>query len=381
MKNPETKSFNHLSQSAAIIGLIVGSLVLPVSLRAFEDPPGCSYNLMGNGASYQIGVNFGQAQAHIGDCVRVIPNFGMLAGACRAINVTGSLYIATGKLTNFLNNATLDPGFPVVESHPPCEPGPYNVIITPALVGADVSSPRRTIPGQPKTVLAVEIVEGLALTGTPPEPFGGEVHSTSLAIVTPALQVTLLPAYPIGRTCFPRGANVQCTGYVTNTGDIALTNVTVMDKRTAGQLQLLNPANGLPLPVNATLEPGEYAMFASNFMPTPIENSGGSAASQITVTARDTTVIGGPNSWVTNSTSTTSIISPAAILTDATVMTDRKFSFNVIGQAGVKYVVQETADLNAAVWVSLATNTASFNFVDEKAAQFPRRFYQVVSLP
>ena len=372
MKNPETKSFHHLSHTVAIIGL-VGSLTLPVAVIADEVPPGCSFRSGGQGSAHWRGINFTQAQAHIGDRATVVPSFSMVSGACRATNVTGTIFIATGALTNFLDHATVNPGIAIS--------GNYDFVITSDLVGAGVSSPDGSISGVPKTVRAMENIHGMAQTGESPEELGEGFHSASITIVTPALQVSLQPAYPLGQPCFPRGANVQCTGYVTNTGDIALTNVTVIDTRTAAPLQLLNPENGQPLTANAILSPGEYAMFASSFMPTPIENSGGSAASQITVTARDTTVIGGPTSRVTNSTSTTSIISPAAILTDATVLTDRKFSFNVIGQADVKYVVQATADLNAAVWVSLATNTASFNFVDEKAAQFPRRFYRVVPLP
>ena len=34
----------------------------------------------------------------------------MASNACRAINVFGTIYIATGPLTNFLENVTLNPG-------------------------------------------------------------------------------------------------------------------------------------------------------------------------------------------------------------------------------------------------------------------------------
>lgn len=368
MKNPSTTSLNFVSPMAVLIGLVACSLPNPSNVKAIQDPPGCS------GANYQSGFDFALAQAHVGDIVPVVPRFGVVMEACRMINVTGSIYIATGKLTNFLNNATLDPGISVS--------GRYNILITSDLVGAGVSSPHGSISGVAMTVRALENVDGTALTGAFPETVGGGFHSTSISIVTPALGVVQQPAYPQGVTCFHGAANIQCTGYVTNAGDITLTNVTVIDNR-VGRIQLLDPTSGQPFPANVILAPGEYARFANTFLPTPQERTAGSATSSITVTAQDTTEIGGPSSLVTTSTTTTNVIAdnPAANLTDAALLADHKFGFNVTGQAGVKYAVQATMDIKSMNWVSLVTNTAPFNFVDDKAAQFPTRFYRAVSMP
>src|SRR5262245_19428225 len=56
----------------------------------------------------------------------------------------------------------------------------------------------------------------------------GRIH----AIVTPCIQVVKVCAYPpTFPTCFPAGANIDFIGYVTNCGDIRLTDVTVVDGR------------------------------------------------------------------------------------------------------------------------------------------------------
>src|ERR1043165_587615 len=153
------KILNHLklrSVFSTLIGLTAAAaLVLPANVRAIEDPPGCSPSSgsggLGNTSSGGIDFNF--SQAHIGDTVQVLPRLGMVANACRAINATGAVYIATGPLTNFLINVTLDPG--VLISCPAnglCQPGPYNVTLTAPLVGASVTSPNGSIPGVAKNV-------------------------------------------------------------------------------------------------------------------------------------------------------------------------------------------------------------------------------------
>jgi len=53
------------------------------------------------------------------------------------------------------------------------------------------------------------------------------------------------------------------------------------------------------------------------------------------------------------------------------------FSFTVSGSPGRAYVVQASSNLQD--WISLATNTAPFVFVDPAAAQFSQRFYRTAS--
>ena len=133
-------------------------LILAARVVAVEDPPGCSLANGGRGNTSQGGINFNLAQAHVGDTVQVFPSLGMVSNACRAVSVTGAIYIATGLLTNFLENVTLDPG--VLVSCPTnalCRPGPYFITLTPALVGATVTSPNGSANGSPNTVRVVEI--------------------------------------------------------------------------------------------------------------------------------------------------------------------------------------------------------------------------------
>src|SRR5436853_552955 len=117
-----------------LICCLFATLSLATRLSATEDPPNCSLANGGAGNTSQGGINFNRSQAHVGDTVGVFPNLGMSANACRAINATGTVYIASGALTNFLVNVTLDPGVLVIcPANGLCQPGPYNVTITPAL--------------------------------------------------------------------------------------------------------------------------------------------------------------------------------------------------------------------------------------------------------
>ena len=285
---------------SAICWLVISwLLILPARLSAVEDPPGCSFVSGGMGTTSQSGLNFELAQAHLGDTVRVFPSLGMVSNACKAINATGSVYIASGLLTNFIVDGTLPPG--VLVSCPAnalCQPGPYNVFITPGLVGAGVSTPGGGVPGQAKRVRAVAIASGSVLVGVEnAELF--EFHTASIQIVTPCLQVFATCDLQAGENCFGAGAPVHFRGYVTNCGDIALTNLTVLDDR-AGALQLYAPTNGLPWTSTNRLLPGGYAVFTNSFLPTFQETLAGSAANLITATGRDITVIGGPRAAVTN---------------------------------------------------------------------------------
>src|ERR1051325_8451985 len=113
--------------------LLLALLLSLARVNAIEDPPGCSLQSGGGGNTSVGGINFNLSQAHVGDAVPAFPNLGMASSGCRAVNVTGVVYIATGPLTNFLINVTLDPGFPIsCPGLAPCQPGPYNILITPA---------------------------------------------------------------------------------------------------------------------------------------------------------------------------------------------------------------------------------------------------------
>lgn len=388
MKTPITPQLNRASRRPAGLGLVIGLLTFTARVEAFEDPPGCSLANGGSGSSYQSRLHVTVTEAHLGDSVPLIPMFGMAPGACRAFHVNGSAHIATGKLADYLKDATFDPGILVVAPARPFEPGPYSLLITKELVGAGVSSSKFRFAGVPNTVQVVANFVGEAQTGGVAGEQFGSSHTVTINIVRPELQVIQQFVFPPGKTCFPGDQLIECTGYVTNSGDITLTNVTARD-RGDGVVQLFNQTNGSAFPGNVILPPGACAMFTNRFLPTAQEIATGRATNLITATARDTTTIGGPNALVANSITSSCDIcddsnlpSPlAATLTEATYTANREFQCEVTGQAGVRYVMQATTDLNSNNWLSLGTNTAPFTFVDSEAALHPVRFYRALALP
>ena len=156
--------------------------------------------------------------------------------ACAAVNAHGSLWIAgcpfssnglvnaQVRLTNFLNGVTLDPGVLVIcPANGLCQPGPYNIQITPALVGAGVRSPYGTRDGAAKAVRAVSNVGGTVQTV--PLVDLQDFHAATIQIVYPCIK-------NVASTCVLVDTNlIQFTGYVTNCGDIRLTNVFVTNVR------------------------------------------------------------------------------------------------------------------------------------------------------
>jgi len=312
MKNSNTKPHILHNLVAALPSLlVVGLLALPANVRAIEDPPNCSLANGGAGNTSQGGINFQETQAHVGDIVHIVPSLGMVNSACRAVNATGSVWIATGRLTNFLVNVTLDPG-PLVTcpQDPKCQPGQlapvagYTLLITQPLVGAGVSTPNGSIGGLAKTVRAAENGEGNVLTGDTPELLA-DFHTTTLSIVTPCINVVKQCAYPPSSpTCFQAnnsGTNtvISFTGFVTNCGDIVLTNVTLTDPRA---LTLTVLSNGLPaLPAGGpyTLSVGARLTYSGTYNATAQEVCAGQATNTITVRGTDRTVIQGPNATVT----------------------------------------------------------------------------------
>src|SRR5712671_183018 len=278
------------------------------SATADESPPFCAKADGGQGNTSTTGLNFANTKVHLGDTVQVFPTLGMVAGACTAEHATGSVYIATGKLVTFLDDVELLPNNIYqcpTNTSPPCAPGPYNVLITPALVGTGVSSPGGSINGVPNTVRALQwSFSNQVRTGEPEETLD-KLDTASISIVHPCILVQKFCNLPAGQTCFGPNDAIQFRGFVTNCGDITLTNVTVLDSR-IGALVLLNPANGLPLnPGNptgpVTLAVGAFATFTNSYAPTQQEICAGNATNVVTATGTDTSDIGGPRASVTNS--------------------------------------------------------------------------------
>ena len=274
----------------------IGAGVASVAM-ADEFPPNCSKVDGGAGATSASGLNFSSHMAHLGDTVQVFPTLGMVGGACQAQHATGTVYVASGLLVAFLSDATLDPGFVYdcpTNSSPPCAVGPYNVTITPDLVGAAVVSPGGSIQGLPKQVRAIHwSFSDHVRTGDPEDSFVN-FESASITVATPCIQVF--------KICRQTNQAVPVLGYVTNCGDISLTNVTAVDSE-AGPLALLDPETELPLnAVNpygpVSLPVGSSALF--RYAPTMQEICGGLATNIVMARGTDTSDIGGPRASVSN---------------------------------------------------------------------------------
>src|SRR5258706_7694028 len=285
----------------SLLQALVLSLICVMRPRSYADefPAGCSKADGGQGNTSTSGINFARARAHIGDTVEVFPVLGMVNGACQALHATGQVYIASGLLVTFLNDVTLDPGLIYqcpTNTAPPCTPGPYNVTITPALVGAPVNSPGGTINGAPKTVRAVQYsVSNQVRTGDPEETLN-KFDTASITIVTPCIQVVKLCNLPDGKLCFRPDEPISFRGFVTNCGDVTLTNVIAIDSRT-GPLILFDPITGFPLSGSSngpvTLPVGAYATFTNNYPPSLQEICAGIATNTVTVRGTDTSDTGG----------------------------------------------------------------------------------------
>lgn len=92
-----------------------------------------------------------------------------------------------------------------------------------------------------------------------------------------------------------------------------MANVTVVNSRLLIRAPFgLKGTNGLPLIQPLTLDLGQVVRFQGNFTPTAADIAAGSAASNMTVSGRDTTAIGGPNASVTNSITTSCNICAAS---------------------------------------------------------------------
>jgi len=105
----------------------------------------------------------------------------------------------------------------------------------------------------------------------------------------PCIQVVKQCAYPTnGPTCFPAGTNIDFIGYVTNCGNIQLTNVTIVDCRPLLGAGLLD-TNGLALIQPLALDPGQAIGFQGSFAPSLAETFAQAATNCITVRGTDIT--------------------------------------------------------------------------------------------
>ncbi len=301
MKNLHKQEFRCQNLLPALLSLLaIWVLALPANVKAIEDPAGCSLANGGLGNSSGGGINPLPTQAHLLDTVALPTTEFITPGACSAINATGSIYIATGKLSDFFVNQNMTPGVVIgCPANPVCVAGANSIVLTAPLVGASVTLPNGEIkPGVPKGIKAVTYVVGTVQTGTTPEQLQ-DSHTATITVVTPCINVVLSCAYPGGANCFQAGVPISFTGYVTNCGDIALTNVTIVNSRGVQFLSALPPNLPLIQPI-AFLNTNQVVSFKGSFVPTLADICGGIATNQFTVRGTDITLIGGPNASVTN---------------------------------------------------------------------------------
>lgn len=269
-------------------------LAFSTSVLAIEDPPGCSLANGGEGNTSLGGLNFLVSRAHVGDTVSLFPVLGMVSNACNSINTTGSIYLSTGLLTNFMVNVTLYPTGAVScpSASAQCSLGPYSFVITSPMVGAGVTSPLASIPGLANAVRAIENGVGTVTSHPSVNEQLADVHTASqLIVVTPCIQV-----FEMCQTACE--TNVNFTGYVLNCGDITLTNIIVTNNRTSDLLNL----DGTPLIQPITLTSGSTIPFKGSYVPSGPETM--TTTNTLTVSGTDTTPIGGPRASVTNSVTT-----------------------------------------------------------------------------
>jgi uncharacterized repeat protein (TIGR01451 family) len=175
-------------------------------------------------------------------------------------------------------------------------------------------------------------------------------------LTTPSLTlVETCPASPI-----PMGSTFDFSGYVTNTGDVVLTNVVVY-----GPLGTNNPVLG---PVS--LAPGQSQPYSGAY--TTVFNSSNVV---ITTTGQETCA------GTTASNSVICIVVPTPQIADPTNGTT-KVSFPTAD--GGTYTVQYKNNITDPTWTNLqaVTGTGAVVFVtDTTTAGYPTRFYRVVVAP
>ena len=81
---------------------------------------------------------------------------------------------------------------------------------------------------------------------------------------------------------------------------------------------------------------------------------------------------------------TVSVVTPIPLVLGApTPLSTTSFQFNYSANIGLRYIIQQSADLTSPIWVTIATNTAASNpalFTDPQATNSPS-FYRVGRLP
>ena len=195
---------------------------------------------------------------------------------------------------------------------------------------------------------------------------GTRVTATSTAVcpllTTPSLVVTkICPAQPV-----PVGSVFAFSGSVSNTGDITLTNVTVVSSQPGGTASLLGPID---------LAPGESETFTGSYTVTTNDNptgdivmaSGGDICAGATITVK-ANCLG---------------IVPLAAQPVIGPVTGRDGPFTVTwsATAGATYALQYKTSFSDTSWITLpgtVTATGTTASMTDNTANSSQRFYRVM---
>src|ERR1041385_2344181 len=107
-KTPKKFSLTHAGRRAVEVAMAACSFSLPSIVQADEDPPHCSVAGGGLGNTSECSLEFQFDQAHVGDEVPISVSFWMVPGACSASQLTGSLWVGTGWVTNLFEDISVD---------------------------------------------------------------------------------------------------------------------------------------------------------------------------------------------------------------------------------------------------------------------------------
>jgi len=250
-------------------------------------------------------------------------------------------------------------GFPLNAGNPT---GPVILV-----VGAYATFTNTFMPTLTENCLSAA-TSSVTVTGKDTSGFGGHnafvtnsASATCPICVVPGLVVTkACPAQPT-----PPGGTLIFSGTITNTGDITLTNVTVVDTQPAPNTAVFGPV---------TLPPGAGAFFTGSYT-VPVQFCGW--FSDI-LTARATTLCG---QEITNMASATCPVCVAPRVSIS--MSNRVATIVWMSIPGQRYRVQYRADQTA--WSNLTPDIVASAFSatnwDNTVGTAGQRFYRVVALP
>ena len=193
--------------------------------------------------------------------------------------------------------------------------------------------------------------------------FGSNVTATATSVcpylTSPSIAlVQNCPAVPI-----PAGSLYQYSGYVTNTGDVVLTNVMVLDPRGTN---ILEP--GLEL------APGESEEYSGSF-------TVGANPGSVTLKASGQAICDGR---LVSNTSSCPVAGPIAPVIGLATLVNGSFSVSFSTEKGKSYNLQYKNSLSDPTWIDLMTvigTGGSMPVTDATASGQRARFYRIFPTP